>query len=167
MQWIRDVVKRTVSALGVVAVFSVIVGTGLGVVGRYFELSNLTWSFELTAMGFIWVTALGTLLAEVEHENVALDMIDHKVGQRGALILNVLRAAILLAIGVYLLRSGIAQLERTAFSPTPVMRAPQWIVHVSIPVLGSGLAIIAFARLYKSLKESPQNPLRFAGRNLQ
>jgi len=152
MDGIRRLLKGTVTIFGVVAVFLVIIATGLGVIGRYFEFNNLTWSFELTAMSFIWVTALGTLLAEVEKENVALDMIDHKVGRRGALVLGVLRAAVLLVIGTYLLRSGIAQLERTAFSPTPVMRAPLWIVHSSIPVLGGGLALIALYRLYKSFR---------------
>lgn len=152
MDGIRRLLKGTVTIFGVVAVFLVIIATGLGVIGRYFEFNNLTWSFELTAMSFIWVTALGTLLAEVEKENVALDMIDYRVGRRGALVLSVVRAAVLLAIGAYLLRSGIAQLERTAFSPTPVMRAPLWMVHSSIPVLGGGLALIALYRLYTSFR---------------
>ena len=151
---ITYLLKGATTALGVVAVFAVIVSTGLGVIGRYFHFNEMTWSFELTAMSFIWVTALGTIAAEVAGENVALDMIDQRVSDRGALVLAFFRALVLLVIAGFLLWSGLALLARTAFNPTAVMRAPMWLTHSSIIVVGAGLAIVALSRIAKLFRIS-------------
>ena len=150
MDRLGERLTAAVTLLGVVAVILVIAATGLGAIGRYFHVGGVAWSFELTGIAFIWCTALGVVAAEIARENVALDFIDMRVGPPGARVLAILRAVILLVIALVLLRSGIAMLGRTAFMPTPVMRAPSWVAHASIATVGAGLAVIALVRLVKS-----------------
>lgn len=41
-----------------------------GVFSRYFNLHGFEWSFEIATIGFVWVTFIGTVIAEIRHENV-------------------------------------------------------------------------------------------------
>ncbi|MGE0545150.1 MAG: TRAP transporter small permease [Dehalococcoidia bacterium] len=150
MSWLTGSVKKTLTAIGVVAVFVTTGSTGLGMIGRYLQITDLTWSFEMTGLAFVWVITIGTVLAEVAGENVALDLIDNSIGKRGGRILTIVRALILLAIAGFLLWSGLAMLERTASIPTPVMRLPMGVVHSSIAVCATGLGIVAIFRLVRS-----------------
>lgn len=139
---------RILAGIGVAVVVVLIAATGLGAVGRYLQLSGITWSFELVGMTFLWTTAIGAVLAEIAGENVSLDGVARDTGG----IRGVLHALVLLAVAAALMWSGWAMLARTAFMPTPVMRAPAWIVQSSIPMMGLGLGIVAVWRLARLLR---------------
>jgi hypothetical protein len=59
---------------------------------------------------------------------------------------------ILLAVAAAFAWSGIAMLARSGFTPTPVMRAPSWVVHSTIAALGAGLGTIAIIRLVRTFR---------------
>jgi TRAP-type C4-dicarboxylate transport system permease small subunit len=136
--------------VGVAVVAAVVVATGLGAIGRYLGLSGLTWSFELVGMLFLWSTVIGAILAEIVGENVSIDG-NTITSARGPLF-RTWHNLILLAVGAALLWSGIAMLARSGFVPTPVMRAPSWVVHSTIAVLGAGLDAIAIIRLVRTFR---------------
>lgn len=62
-------------------------------------------------------------------------------------------ASALLVVAGAFLWSGRALLLRTAFNPTPVLRAPTWVVHGTIVFMGASLAVIALARIFRLIRE--------------
>ncbi|MFT4149159.1 MAG: TRAP transporter small permease subunit [Paracoccaceae bacterium] len=130
---------------GVISVVAVVAATGLGVIARYLHVSGVTWSFELVGIVFLWVTAFGTVLSEVRHENVSIDGVVATPGR----VKGAYHAIVLLIVAGVMVWSGWAMLGRTAFTPTPVMRAPSWIMQAMVPVMGAGLGIIALLRLFR------------------
>ncbi len=139
---------RLLRLAGVVAVVVTIGATGLGVAARYLHLTGVTWSYELMAVGFLWVTAFGTILSEIRHENVSIDGVAATPGR----IKGAYHAAVLLVVAGMMIWSGWAMLGRTGFTPTPVMRAPNWIMQAIVPVMGVGLTIIALLRLLRIMR---------------
>ena len=135
------------AALGAVAFVVLLIATGLGTVARYLVLPGFEWSFEVAGFAFVWVTFLGTILAEVGGENVALDLADRRLGPGGRRLLGALRACALLVVAAALLRSGLAMLARTGATPSSVLRVPIAAIHVAVPVCGLALATVAVARL--------------------
>lgn len=139
------------TVLGVAAVAALIAATGLGAVGRYLRLGGVTWSFEVVGILFVWVIAIGTVLSEIAGENVSIDGNTHESGRGPGMRLY--HAVVLLAVSGALVWSGRALLLRTAFNPTPVLRAPNWIVHGTIVFMGAALAIIAILRILRLASE--------------
>lgn len=137
--------------LGVAACVALIAATGLGALGRYLRLTGVTWSFEVVGMLFVWVIAIGTVLSEIAGENVSIDGNTHESG-RGPWM-RLYHAGVLLVVAGALLWSGRALLARTAFNPTPVLRAPSWMIHGTIVFMGAALGVIALARIVRLVRE--------------
>lgn len=133
---------------GMLALLVLIVSTGLGVVGRYFHLQGVTWSFEMLSIMFLWITAVGTVLAEAVGENVS---VDGTSSDRGP-VFRLYHALVLLLVSAALVRSGTAMLGRTGYMPTPVMRIPSWTMQGIVLFMGIGLGIIALLRLFRILR---------------
>jgi TRAP-type C4-dicarboxylate transport system permease small subunit len=138
------------TALGVAAAAALVTATGLGAVSRYMRLTGVTWSFEVVGMLFVWVIAIGAVLAEIAGENVSIDGNTHESG-RGPWM-RLYHAVVLLVVASALIWSGRALLARTAFNPSPVLRAPSWIIHGTILFLGAALAVIALARIVRLVR---------------
>lgn len=139
------------TVLGVLAVAALIGATGLGAVGRHLRLSGVTWSFEVVGILFVWVIAIGAVLSEIAGENVSIDGNTHESGRGPRMRLY--HAGVLLVVAGALLWSGRALLARTAFNPTPVLRAPSWIVHGAIVFMAAALAVIAVVRIARLVSE--------------
>lgn len=136
---------------GMLALIVLLVSTGLGVVGRYFHISGVTWSFELLSIMFLWITAVGTVVAEIAGENVS---IDGTSSERGPVI-RFYHALVLLLVAAALVRSGYAMLGRTGFMPTPVMRIPSWTMQGIVIFMGIGLGAVALLRLFRIVRRVP------------
>ena len=141
---------QALSIIGVLVVAALILSTALGAIGRYAHLGGITWSFELVGILFLWTTAIGTVLAEAAGENVSIDG-NTITSQRGPLF-RFYHNLVLLTVAGAFVWSGVAMLARTAFVPTPVMRAPSFTAHAIIVFMGVSLAIVAVVRLVKAVR---------------
>lgn len=146
-----QILTLALTIIGVSACVALVGATALGALGRYLRLSGVTWSFELVGMLFVWIIAIGTVLSEIAGENVSIDGNTHESG-RGPWM-RLYHAGVLLLVAGALLWSGRALLARTAFNPTPVMRAPNWMIHGTIVFIGAALAVIAIARITRLIRE--------------
>lgn len=126
--------------LGLVLLGIVILATAAGILARLAGSNGFSWSFEVLAFAFLWLSVIGVILAEVRGENVAFDLIDTRLPSRAALRLAIGRHLVLALFGLAIARSGWAMLGRTAFAPSPVLRMPMWIPQSSVLLLGLGLA---------------------------
>lgn len=144
-------VVLAITIAGVAVVAALILVTGLGAIGRYLHLPGITWSFEMVGILFLWATAIGTVLSEVAGENVSIDGNTSTSGRNRWF--RIYHNLILLAVAAAMLWSGKALLARSAFVPTPVMRAPGWTAQGIIVFMGAALAVIAVVRIVLALRE--------------
>lgn len=150
LTWLRHLV----SAIAALAFFVTLLATLGGLTGRFFALRGFEWTFELAAIGFLWTSFFGVLLAEIRRENVALllfaDLLKGPAAVALALACNV--AVFLLAI--VLLNSGIAFLERSGMSPTPLLRLPRAVQILPFICFAAGLCFILLMRFVGALREA-------------
>src|SRR5690606_13100130 len=71
LTWLRHLVTAIAAAAFVVTLLT----TLGGLTSRYFGLRGLEWTFELTAISFLWTSFFGVLLAEIRRENVAFTLL--------------------------------------------------------------------------------------------
>jgi TRAP-type C4-dicarboxylate transport system permease small subunit len=152
MKSLTTIVNRGWLIASLIALVGVVLVTGVGTLSRTFETNKFAWSFEVVGIAFIWITALGTVLAEGAKENVAIDLLDRALTSRKQRILAVIRNIITTFILLALLKSGFVMLEKTAFNPTPVMRLPMWVMHGSIIALAVGIIAVQFHQAVQSIR---------------
>ena len=132
-------------ALMVVIVFS-------NVIGRYFLESALAWSEEISRFLFIWLVFFGAILAYINDEHLALDLLvkvlPTKVSQMVAVIgdLLVIYALSLITIGGY----KITVENWTWLSPAAAI--PYGYVYIVVPFTGSILLIQAVLKTIQHTK---------------
>ncbi|RBB71947.1 hypothetical protein, partial [Escherichia coli] len=71
MQRLTKIVSRVWVVAALLALAAVVLVTGMGTLSRTFQTNKFAWSFEVVGIAFIWITALGTVMAEAARENVA------------------------------------------------------------------------------------------------
>lgn len=142
------VVHLALQWAGMAVLLVLLFATGLGVVGRYLHLSGVTWSFELLAIMFLWITAIGTVVSEILGENVSIDGVARNRGT----FFRVYHALVLLVVSGMMVWSGYAMLARTGYVPTPVMRLPSWTMQAMVIFMGGCLGVIAILRLFRIIR---------------
>lgn len=129
-----------------IATFTAIVA---GMAARSFKLSGFEWSFEIAGIGFIWITFIGTAIAELRGENVCFDGLLKLMPARAQHAMTVLCAVLLAGVSGWLLYSALAVLKRSAWVPTPVLRWPTGITTLALISCAVILLLIAAIRLFK------------------
>lgn len=140
-------VMRAVEFLSIASLSVLFLAIGLGTVSRYVGIRHFEWSFELAGIAFLWVSFLGTVLAEAGGENAAYTALDERVGTNGRRILNRIRNGLLLVVCLYLAASTLAMLARTGLTPSPVLRWPQAVQTLPMLVAAVLVLVVAMRRL--------------------
>lgn len=150
LTWLRHLV----SLIAALAFIVTLLATLGGLMGRYFGLRGFEWTFELAAIGFLWTSFFGVLVAEIRRENVALTLLaDRLTGPAGA-ALALACSLVVLPLAVVLLDSGIAFMERSGMSPTPLMRLPRVIQILPFICFAAGLLLILSVRFVDTLRRA-------------
>ena len=140
-------VMRAVEFLSIASLAILFVAICLGTVSRYLGIRHFEWSFELAGIAFLWVSFLGTVLAEAGGENAAYTALDDRVGTTGRRVLDRLRNGLLLVVCLYLAASTLAMLARTGLMPSPVLRWPQAVQTLPMLVAAVLVLLMAMRRL--------------------
>ncbi|WP_297845112.1 TRAP transporter small permease [Pseudomonas sp.] len=146
-QRLRSRPERLLAVVGVVMFMITLLATLAGVFSRYFNLHGFEWSFEIATLAFIWVTFIGTVLAELRDENVRFLGLVSMLPAPARAALDALASVALLVISGWLLYSASAVLMRSGWTPTPVLRWPAGLTTLALISAASMLAIIALVRL--------------------
>lgn len=154
MRHLHVTAARLWAVASLVALAVVILGTGIGTLSRVIGTNRFTWSYELVGIAFVWVTALGAVMAERAGENVSIELLNDRLSPRGRLWLGLLRRTLVSVIAIVLLYSTWAMLQRSAFTPTPVMRLPNWVQHIAIGVMAAGLVLVQIAQTASDFRKN-------------
>jgi TRAP-type C4-dicarboxylate transport system permease small subunit len=140
--------ERALAVVGVGMFIVTFLATLAGVFSRYFNLHGFEWSFEIATLSFIWVTFIGTVIAELRHENVRFQGVVAMLPAPARAALDGLASVALLIISGWLLTSGNAMLARSGWTPSPVLRWPAGLTTAALLSAAAMLALIALARLW-------------------
>ncbi|POP77793.1 TRAP transporter small permease [Pseudomonas syringae] len=123
-----------------------------GVFSRYLNLHGFEWSFEIATIGFIWVTFIGAVIAEIRHENVRFQGLAGMLPAPLQKALDAFASVALLGISAWLLSSGVAFISRTGWMPTPVLRWPAGLSSLALISAAAMLALLAVVRLTRLIR---------------
>jgi TRAP-type transport system small permease protein len=138
---------RALRLLGVL-VFAVLIGaTLLGAVARYFSVPDVEWSFELAGIAFVWVIFIGTIVAELEHQNVGFELLATYARGPWQTVLSALASFVLLGVSGALAWSAVLLVNRTMSIPTPVLRVSSAVSPVALAICSCALVVVAVGRL--------------------
>ncbi len=144
--------ERGLAVVGAVMFAITFLAILAGVFSRYFNLHGFEWSFEIATIGFIWVTFIGTVIAEIRHENVRFQGLVNLLPVRVQKVLDALASVALLGISLWLLYSGSAFIARTGWAPTPVLRWPAGLSSAALISAAAMLALLAVVRLARLIR---------------
>ncbi|WP_291299628.1 TRAP transporter small permease [Desulfosporosinus sp. BICA1-9] len=132
-------------ALMVIIVFS-------NVIGRYFLGSSLAWSEEVSRFLFIWLVFFGAILAYINDEHLALDILTKVLPKKGSQLIAVI-ADLLVIYALSLITIGgykITVENMTWLSPAASI--PYGYVYIVVPFTGSILIIQAVLKIFRHVK---------------
>jgi len=151
-QPLRSWPERVLAVVGAVMFAITFLAILAGVLSRYFNLHGFEWSFEIATIGFIWVTFIGTVIAEIRHENVRFQGLVSLLPAPVQKGLDALASVALLGISLWLLCSGSAFIARTGWAPTPVLRWPAGLGSAALISAAAMLALLAVVRLTRLIR---------------
>ncbi|WP_407310123.1 TRAP transporter small permease [Pseudomonas sp. nanlin1] len=156
-QPLRSWPERLLAGVGVVMFLITFLATLAGVFSRYFNLHGFEWSFEIATLAFIWVTFIGTVLAELRDENVRFQGLVNMLPTPARRVLDGVACLGLLIVSGWLLYSGSAVLARSGWTPSPVLRWPAGLTTLALVSAAAMLAMLALVRLGRlySRRERP------------
>ncbi|MER1968055.1 TRAP transporter small permease [Castellaniella sp. GW247-6E4] len=151
----RPLPVRLLEGFGIVLLLLTLGATLAGMLGRYLHLQNVEGSFEIAGMSFVWLTFIGTVIAEVRRENVRFEGLLLFLPPIGRYVLDWVSLLILLGVSLWLANSGWAVLQQSGHVPTPVLRWPTGILSSALFAAASMLIVLAVWRLARLLKTFP------------
>lgn len=136
-----------------VIVFTILIAVILlGAIARYFSIAGVEWSFEVAQIAFIWVIFIGTVIAELEHQNVGFNWLEARATGSFRTVLSLVSSGVLLAVAGFLAFSAYLMVGRTLTIPTPVLRISAAISPAALLFAAIALVIVAVLRIARGLR---------------
>jgi len=140
-----NIILAMILAFMVIIVFS-------NVIGRYFLESSLAWSEEVSRFLFIWMVFLGAVLAYINDEHLALDLLVKvlplKISQILAVVADLL---VIYAISLITLGGYMITMENWKWL-SPAAEIPYGYVYMIVPFTGAILIIQAVFKTIQHIK---------------
>ncbi len=153
----RPLALRLLEGFGIALLLLTLGATLAGMLGRYLHLPNVEGSFEIAGLGFVWLTFIGTVIAEIRRENVRFEGLILMLPPAGRYWLEWVNGLVLLAVGLWLANSGWSVLQQSGHVPTPVLRWPAGIQSAALFSASLMLVALAAWRLARLPKTSPED----------
>ncbi|MFC4299607.1 TRAP transporter small permease [Castellaniella hirudinis] len=153
----RPLPIRLLEGFGIVLLLLTLGATLAGMLGRYLHLRNVEGSFEIAGLAFVWLTFIGTVIAEVRRENVRFEGLILLLPPVGRYVLEWVNLLVLLGVGLWLANSGWSVLQQSGHVPTPVLRWPAGILSSALFSTALMLVALAVWRLAGLLKSSSKD----------
>lgn len=117
------------------------------VVGRYVFMKAPSWSEEMAVLAFSWATMGGLALGVREGFHVALTLVMERLPRVGQRLWSQIISMITMALGLYLVWSGLRFLDVTSGAVSAAIEYPIEILNVMAPIAGALIALFALERL--------------------
>ena len=138
---LKRAVMLLYSSVAATALFVLIVSAFVQVVGRYIFNSSPTWTEELARYAFVWFGCLGAAVALDQNLHASISIFMDMLPARLQHLLKVLLLALVLAISILLVVTGLQLTKATVATPSPAMRISMAWVNSAIIFCGLGMAV--------------------------
>lgn len=113
---------------------------------RYVLNSSLGWSEELTRIGFIWMTFIGSAVVINRRRHLKIDVFVSLLSERKQIILDIIVHVLTLAFMVFLTIQGYDLAQRAARTLTGALRWPRSVIFLPV-VFGALFSVLFCIRL--------------------
>ena len=142
-----DMLLRAYTYIGVALFAVIVVASTVQVFTRYVMQNSLVGTEEISRYCFIWATLLGSCICVSKFTHASVNILNDSLhGAIKDLHSTVIDVAVLVA-AIILLVEGINMIEITMSQVSNVLRVPMWIVYLSLPVSGFGMAASSIERI--------------------
>ncbi len=148
---ILDSVFSWVLKLAMALLVAMVVIVFLNVVLRYGFSSGVFWAEEISLVIVIWFTFIAMALGVKERLHISMDVLPKKLPRAFFLILDCMRALILIVIGAILIRFGWKLTLNGAKSFLPATHIPNSINYLVLPVSGIFITLYALIQLFEDI----------------
>ena len=143
---INELVIKAVTALSLVLLSLLTVGTMGGVIFRYVFKSPVVWLYESIVLIFAWTVFSGVVLAYSKSENIHLTFVMNALSSKGkkilALIIDVINMIFLFMVVIF----GFQLVKSTAMQTYNTIPVSLGWFYASFPVMGIPMIITLISR---------------------
>ena len=140
-QLIEERISQILEFLITVLFFIILCITILLVVLRYVFNSSITGGNELMEYLFIYTTSIGAAVALGRRDHIKITYFLEKLSQPWRMIVEVLGMLLISFINIVIFNLSFHWIQKVGSSESPVMRIPNWLVQISVPI-GCMLAVL-------------------------
>lgn len=136
-----------VGHLGIVALIALAGAVCLGVVMRW-SGADTEWVFDLNLFALVWLAAAGAVQTALHHSHVTAGIALERFIPRARIVLNALRALVIIPFLLLLAAAGAFQAYRAFVDHETTFDLaawPVWIAQVSIPIGMAAWAVVEMA----------------------
>lgn len=150
VHWLDDaVLKLTLAVSGTILVLMVAVA-GLGVLTRFVFHASLSWSEELDAYLFVWLTCLGAAAGVKLHAHPSVQALADRLPVQARGVTRDVTDFVVVALGLILLIYGGAMISLMGTETASSLPISMIYPYLAIPVGGALLIVHALAHLIVS-----------------
>jgi len=135
--------QRLAEALMVLALAGMVVAVFINVVLRYVFNTSIVSYEEISRLLFVWLVAIGAIVAAFEGSHLGFDLVTSRVGPVGRKVLFWLSQLLVVACMVLLLWGSWAQVQAGLSSFSTVLGYPLALGAAATLVLAVGLLLVA------------------------
>ena len=121
--------------------FVILTTTILLVLLRYVFNTGIVGGSELTNYLFIYTTAIGAAISIGRHQHIKIDYFANKLKGVWRRVVDIVAQLLVAGINGVMIYLSVHWIHEVGSFRSPVMRVPNWIIEIAIPV-GSALAIV-------------------------
>ena len=103
---------------------------------RYVLKLSLSFTEELARFLFIWVTFLGTAMAQKNRQHVRMELLLERLPAAPARALRFTGNAAAAAVYLIMIGSGLVVISKTMAQTSAALNLPMGLVYASVPVCG-------------------------------
>ena len=140
MKWEKRL-DRVLETLVTLMFFSILMLTILLVIMRYGFNSSIIGGNEAMNYLFIYTTALGAAVSVGQGTHIKISFVVDHLPDRARRVVDMIGYGLIAFINAVMIYCSIPWIRSAGYFESPVLRIPNWIVQVSVP-LGCSLVIL-------------------------
>ena len=151
---VNELVIKAVTALCLILLSILTIGTMGGVIFRYVLKSPVVWLYEFIVLIFAWTVFSGVVLAYSKQENIHLTFVMNALSQKGKKILALIIDLINMIFLVMVVFFGFKLVKGTAMQTYNTIPVSLGWFYASFPVMGIPMIITLLDRAVSRFEKS-------------
>lgn len=131
--------NRVLETLVTALFFAILSITIVLVIMRYGFNTAIIGGNEAMEYMFIYTTAIGAAVSIGKGEHISITFVLDRFTGRLRRAIDIINSLLIAFINIVMIRYSIGWIQSAGYFESPVLRIPNWMVQVSVPI-GAGLA---------------------------